>query len=150
MAHRIACHTLFDITKTGVLNRARPADDIVDINQWANQRASQCNLDTIIQIISLRSQPDNTTVPVKTSLDLSTKHNFGLDYKSGLTNVWSFDFEVQNASVFNEGDDPLGALYNDCQGVPMVITIYQLKNLELMLDTTNEKRNIYFVKYTHE
>lgn len=150
MSHRISCHTLFDITKTGVLNRARPADDIVDINQWANQRASQCNLDTIIQIISLRSQPDNTTVPVKTSLDLSTKHNFGLDYKSGLTSVWSFDFEVQNASVFNEDDDPLGALYNDCQGVPMVITIHQLKNLELMLDTTNEKRNIYFVKYTHE
>lgn len=150
MSHRISCHTLFDITKTGVLNRARPADDIVDINQWANQRASQCNLDTIIQIISLRSQPDNTTVPVKTSLDLSTKHNFGLDYKSGLTYVWSFDFEVQNASVFNEDDDPLGALYNDCQGVPMVITIHQLKNLELMLDTTNEKRNIYFVKYTHE
>jgi hypothetical protein len=32
----------------------------------------------------------------------------------------------------------------------MVNTKNQLKSLELMLDTTNEKRNIYFVKYSNE
>jgi hypothetical protein len=63
MSHRIACYTLFDITKTGILNRARPADDVTDFNLWSDQRASQCNLDTLLQVISLRSQPDNSTIP---------------------------------------------------------------------------------------
>jgi hypothetical protein len=81
---------------------------------------------------------------------LSDTHNFGTQYNKGLTYVWSFDFEVQNSSVFDDGDNTLGALYNDCQGVPMVNTKNQLKSLELMLDTTNEKRNIYFVKYSNE
>ena len=150
MSHRIACYTLFDITKTGILNRARPADDVTDFNLWSDQRASQCNLDTLLQVISLRSQPDNSTIPLAQSLNLSDTHNFGTQYNKGLTYVWSFDFEVQNSSVFDDGDNTLGALYNDCQGVPIVNTKNQLKSLELMLDTTNEKRNIYFVKYSNE
>jgi len=150
MSYRIACHTLFDITKTGVLNRARPADDVTDIDKWVNQRASQCNYDTILQVISLRAQPDNSTSPIETIVDLSKKHMFGNVFTKGKTSMWSFDFEVQNESVFNDGDSPLGALEIDCQGVPMVNTINQLKNLDLMLDVTKEKRNIIFVKYNHE
>ena len=149
MAHRIACFTLFDITKTGVLNRARPPDD-VDFDLWINQRASQCNFDTILQIVSLRAQPDNMTMPVRTVLDLSQNHSFGLNYNTGSTFTWTFDFEVQNISVFNDGTDILGSLYSDSQGVPMVTTTNQLKNLELILDVTKQKRNIYFVKYNYE
>ncbi len=150
MSNRIACHTLFDITKTGVLNRARPADDVEDIDMWINQRASQCNYDTILQVISLRSQPDNATAPVVVEIDLSKEHEFGTNYNNGYATFWSFDFEVQNGSVFHDGDDSLGSLNTDCQGVPMVLTNNLYKDLDPMLDVTKEKRNIYFVKYNNE
>jgi hypothetical protein len=150
MSCRITCFTLFDITKTGVLNRAKPADDIEDFNLWVSQRASQCNYDTILQVISLRSQPDNPTTPIIHEIDLSTDHKFGTDYNTDYASIWSFDFEVQNGSVFDDGSDSLGSLYSDCQGVPMVMTPNQYRNLDPMLDITKEKRNIYFVKYTNE
>jgi hypothetical protein len=148
MSCRITCFTLFDITRTGVLNRARPSDDVTDVNLWLSQRASQCNLDTILQVISLRAQPDNPTNPSCENIELS-KCDFGNQYK-GFAKVWRFEFEVQNASVFDDGNDPLGSLYNDCQGVPMVSTANQINKLDLILDTTKEKGNIYFVKYKHE
>jgi hypothetical protein len=146
--HRISCHTLFDITRTGILNRARPGDDIDNVNEWYRQRNTQCNFDTILQVISLRSQPDITGYPKKLEINFKSNHMFGSDFNIDLiVPVWTFDFEIQHPSVFHDSIQELGYLYKDCQGVPMVKCDTHYYNLGTNLDVTNEKRNIYFVKY---
>ena len=62
MSFRIECYTLFDITQTGVLNRSRPVDG-QDLDQWVHKRNTQANFDTLLQIISLRSQPEIVSSP---------------------------------------------------------------------------------------
>ena len=61
MNQRIACYTLFDITHTNVLNRSKP--NIDDPEEWIKQRNSQANLDTILQCLGLRSQPELVIYP---------------------------------------------------------------------------------------
>lgn len=146
MTHRLTCFTLFDITQTGVLNRARPGVEVTDVNQWISQRNTQCNLDTIVQVISLRGQPENITSPIK--IKVADNHSFGSSYKQiEKYSCWTFDFEVQHSSVFEDGIESLGALYKDCQGVPMITTSMQHPKLPNFLDVTNFLKNIYFVKY---
>lgn len=147
MSHRIACFTLFDITNTGVLNRAKPGDDITNVTEWFKKRNTQCNFDTILQVISLRSQPDVSSYPKETKLAHISNSKFGLIYTDKKIPVWTFDFEVQHASVFEDGVEELGYLYKDCQQVPMVKCETQWPYIGTNLDITNEKRNIYFVKY---
>jgi hypothetical protein len=147
MSHRIACYTLFDITRTGTLNRAKPGDDVTDINQWLRKRNTQCNFDTILQVVSLRSQPDVSCDPKQLRLSEVKNSRFGALYKEKNIPVWTFDFEIHHASVFEDGIEELGYLYKDCNDVPMVKCDTQYHLLGTNLDITNEKRNIYFVKY---
>ena len=151
MNHRLACYTLFDITQTGVLNRARPNADVKDVDQWVYQRNTQCNFDTILQIISLRGQPDILTHPKKVEICLYENSKFGYLYQDkNAYNCWTFDFEVQHSSVFEDGIEELGFLYKDCQGVPMIKCGTEYSKMNAFLDIQNPTRNIYFVKYTHE
>lgn len=147
MSHRIACYTLFDITKTGVLNRARPSSDVTDNNDWFRKRNTQCNFDTILQVISLRAQPDVLKDPIMKLYDLKTIDYFGYTIQDKNVPVWTFDFEVQHSSVFNDGLSDLGYLYKDCEGVPMIRCDSQYHGLNENLDVTSEMRNIYFAKY---
>jgi hypothetical protein len=148
MNHRIACYTLFDITQTGILNRARPTSD-QDYQDWLLKRNTQCNFDTILQAISLRSQPEIITFPVKKHTNLKNTE-FGLVYKNTYKDdvvVWEFDFEVHHASVFQDDADELGCLYKDVQDVPMIVCGTEIPNLVSFLDTTKDFKNIFFVKY---
>lgn len=147
MSHRIACYTLFDITKTGVLNRARPSNDVTDNNDWFRKRNTQCNFDTILQVISLRAQPDVTRDPQMKIMDLNAIEYFGYIFKDKDAPVWTFDFEIQHSSVFEDGIEEMGALYKDCEGVPMIKCDSQWVNSGDKLDITSETRNIYFAKY---
>jgi len=148
MSHRIACYTLFDITKTGILNRARPGEDTIDTNEWYRNRNTQCNFDTILQVVSLRAQPDVVTDPRKFMIKLNENSKFGYIYKDKLeVPCWTFDFEVQHPAVFEDGIEELGSLYRDCQGVPMIRCDTQWHKLSTFLDSEIATRNIYFVKY---
>jgi hypothetical protein len=148
--HRIACYTLFDITKTGVLNRARPGDDVTDTNDWYRKRSTQCNFDTVLQVISLRAQPDIISDPERLEIDLNANTYFGNELKNETVPMWKFMFEVQHQSVFEDGINELGALYKDCSDVPMIQCDSQWHKAGDRLDITMEKRNIYFVKYEYE
>ena len=54
MSYRIRCYTLFDITRTGVLNRKSPAMyNPEELKSWEYKRNTQANYDTILQIINL-------------------------------------------------------------------------------------------------
>ena len=57
---------------------------------------------------------------------------------------WKFTFEISHPSVFNDGITELGALYNDCDGVPMIRCNTEWEKLPTFLDGSPELRNIYF------
>lgn len=140
----ITCYTLFDITQTGVLNRHR-APDQADNTEWFYKRNTQCNFDTILQAINLRSQPEVSRIPKKNKIKFNDFTNFGYLFEDeNEIPCWSFDFTVSHGSVFNDGISELGALYSDCHNVPMIRCGTEWDKLVNKIDTSDELRNIYF------
>lgn len=143
MSHRICCYTLFNITQTGVMNRSKPNEN--EVEGWLLKRNTQCNFDTLLQVISLRSQPEVVKMPTRIQMTSVDFDRFGFIYNGEDDSYcWKFEFEVQHSSVFENGIVSLGALYNDCEGVPMILCNDQLENIPAFLNTTSELRNIYF------
>lgn len=145
MSYRMCCYTLFNITQTGIINRSKPTED--DDGTWLHKRNTQCNYDTILQVVSLRSQPEVVKIPTKINVRLDEFNNFGFFYEQEedkTYDIWKFEFEIHHPSVFENDIDPLGALYNDCEGVPMIKCDGQYEKLSLFLDTSPELKNIHF------
>ena len=122
---KIRCTTTFDITATGVTGYCKPSrlpftdasgQTITSEAEWNQARNQQRNLETITQLLSLRTQIDNVTAPVFTD------------------NRWSFEFEVESDTIFAQADDLLGTLKEDCYGVPMLLSA----------DTALSADNIWF------
>lgn len=146
MSDKFECYTLFDITKTGILNRSRPIDGM-NLEEWVQKRNTQCNFDTILQAISLRSQPENVTNPIKVLLDAANMQKFGFIYSLPERGYcWKFTFEVQHAGVFESESDDLEPLYRDVDEIPMIICGNEISYLPACLDTTPESKNIYFAR----
>lgn len=131
---KYVCKTLFDCSSTGVTGHFRigqipyvdrVGQEIRNINDWNRSRNQQRNFETLLQIISLRSQPERITMPQKTDTG------------------WSFSFEVEAESTFGlDGNpDPFAALYQDCNGVPMIVGLDELQNIDTVLRPTE---NIWF------
>ena len=138
--YRIRCYTLFNITQTGISNRSKPDEDVVD---WVKRRNTQCNFDTILQVISLRSQPDVIKLPTKVTLT-KEYNDFGVSYQDEDIQFWSFEFEIQHPSVFANQISDLGSLYSDCEGVPMLHDDEQHHLCPIFLNISLELRHIYF------
>jgi hypothetical protein len=146
MSFRITCYTLFDITQTGVLNRSRPLDD-ENYSGWVYKRNTQANFDTILQVINLRSQPEIVDSPKKIDIRFDEFEHFGFLFQQEQDIVypcWTFEFDIQHYSVFDDGESELGALYNDCHNVPMILCGSEWNKLPNFLDTSPELKNIYF------
>jgi len=149
MSYTITCYTLFDITQTNVLNRHRPDMD----NEFRYKRNTQSNFDTVQQAISLRSQPEIVRIPEKTLIQFDKFTEFGFLFEQEENETypcWSFDFNVQHPSVFYNGVNELGALYNDCDRVPMIKCHTEWDKLPTFLDGSDELRNIYFKVLTND
>jgi hypothetical protein len=132
--------------QTGILNRAKPSSEI-DYEEWLFKRNTQCNFDTILQAISLRSLPEVTVYPTKKNIKFS-ETKFGTafsDYKKIV--VWYFEFSIQSISVYTDDENELGALIKDIQGVPMIKFSDDYKDLVPFLNVSKELCNTYFVKY---
>jgi|TARA_B110000238_G_C15911328_1_gene346403 hypothetical protein len=145
----ITCFTLFDITNTNVLNRAKPVGDNVDL--WKVQRNSQANFDTILQCISLRGTPDILHYPHHMSQNntQTPENHFGFLIEQEQQKdfwYWKFDFRVQSNSVFTDEVDSLGYLTKDCHEIPMIKCGTECLELPNFLDTTPELNNIYFME----
>jgi hypothetical protein len=123
MRQRIRCYTLFNVTQTGVLNR-RP-NVTVDAAQELLKKM-QCNFDTIIQVLSLRCQPEDIT---NTKTKTENKQTW-----------YFFDFTAPE-SVFSDSYTTFGALLDDCQNVPM-LSIDKFK--EHTLNSLGKHPNIKF------
>ena len=148
----IRCYTLFDIRGTGVSSR-RPPNDLVDdkLIEWNKNRNRQVNLDTLLQVISLRSQPEHITQVESFTVNFKTFNNFGFLFEEDEDQLgFKFDFSVNHKDVFDDGINNLGALYQDCDGVPMILMGAEWEKLPNFLDTTPELRNIYFEVISNE
>lgn len=144
MSFKVSCYTLFDITQTGVINRSKPSTD-EDPVVWLAKRNTQCNFDTILQVVSLRSQPEDISTPKVKQINLSDFENFGFLLENDESiKCWEFSFTIHHPSVFNDGITELGSLYSDCDRVPMIKTEGIWDKLPSFLDSSDELRNIYF------
>ena len=115
MTLQVRCTTRFDITVTEVRNnfsRSRlPFHDatnklINDTTAWNRARNQQRNWETINQVISLRTLPENITV--------SRKIN------NADQAWWTFEFSVEQPASIESNGNPVGLLAQDCNGVPML------------------------------
>jgi hypothetical protein len=140
MTNKIKCYTLFDITKTNVRQRNKIPEG-VDLKKYIYQRNTQVNLDTILQVISLRAQPEMITEVTKhTSNDFT---EFGFMFSQEEMNYWEFVFEVNHISVF-DNEIQFGYLYLDCDNIPMVKCGTEVENITDFLNISPELKNIHF------
>lgn len=141
---KIRCRTLFDITNTNQSNRRGLLENEPD-RDAVKQRMQQANFETILQVISLRSQPENITQPQKTTTALGKNSDWGRAYHTKKPiNCWEFEFTVNYKQVFANEQGKLGALLQDCRGVPMIKDLGEWTCIENTLNTSDDLRNIIF------
>ena len=119
---RISVSTYFDCTATGTTGHFRqaqlPMTDNADqtINNehdWVNSRNQQRNFETLIQLVSLYTQPLNIEVPT---------------YNSN-THLWTFEFDIEFPGIFATEDDSLGLLKQYAQDIPMIIGLNESQKM---------------------
>jgi hypothetical protein len=140
---RIRCLTLFDITKTGI--GRRQAATIEDTVKYNKARSQQINFETVLQIISMRCQPEQITDPQKTEI-IPTEQYWGYLYCNAKQKIpqWEFRFVVEQKEVFFNGIHELGNLYSDADGVPMIIKLEEWDKLSTQINISTELKNIHF------
>lgn len=148
----IKCHTLFDITNTGILTRRTPINLSPEQTiTYENNRKKQHNFDTLLQIIGLRTQPEDISSPQQYTTEFKNNNIFGFLFEDEESQpAWNFTFSISYHGVYNDGINELGGLYNDCDGVPMLKIGEEWDKLPNFLDTTPELRNIYFEVISNE
>ena len=81
----------------------RNGQRIVNEQQWNRARNQQRNFESILQLVSLFTQPLNVSWPCC--------HG----------DSWTFEFDIEYQSVFADQHDPLGLLKKHSQGIPMIL-----------------------------
>ncbi len=129
---KILCKTLFDCTSTGTTGTFRPSviptqdrsgRQLQSQQDWNYSRNQQRNWETLLQIIQLRSQVEILDPAVR-------QHDH-----------WSFVFAVELDNVYGEG---LSALYQDAQGVPMLVGLGEQSQPTKALMCSGPQQNIWF------
>lgn len=132
---QIRCRTTFDISHTGTTGHFKPSQipfndraggKIVDLLSWTRSRNQQRNLETITQILQLRTQIFDVTQP--------TEHN----------GYWEFEFTVEFEGIYQLGQDLFGILKQDCEGVPMITGLSEKYTLTPRLTIDGSQQNIWF------
>ena len=102
--------TLVDVTDTGVI-RSRPGKE--------KERNQQRNWETLIQVLSLRTPPQEIDGPYINEYEITSDSIFGEMYQ-GKHLVWHFSFGVEAVNVFKNSKSEYGLLYEDFSEVPIV------------------------------
>lgn len=131
----IRCRTIFDVTQTGITGHFKPSQipfadhagtKITDLASWNRSRNQQRNLETITQLLQLRTQIFDLTVPTKAK------------------GYWSFEFSVEFEGIYQQDQDTFGILKQDCEGVPMLAGLDEEYTLTPVLTTDGSQQNIWF------
>lgn len=139
---KIRTYTLFDITRTNV--RTRRHGETVHDASLIRQSNQQTNFETVLQIIGISSQPEDITDPEKEMKQLNSGM-WGTDYDKKIrVPVWSFDFTVNYQEVFSIGNNSLGKLLQDCQGVPMITDLDEYSLIQNIMSVLSHDKNIHF------
>ena len=149
--NKVVCYTLFDCTATGILNHAKvtqlPLTDqqgntILDQAALTRARNQQRNWETLTQLISLRTQVTVYSLPQ--ILQDASVAMLGLNRRS--SKIWTFEFGSEFASIYDISGEPLAALTQDCDGVPLITGLGEgIENLEPVIRTTGAVINTKFV-----
>jgi hypothetical protein len=119
--------------------------DEVQLATWQLNRNRQVNFDTLLQVINLRSQPEDTSTVITEKINFKEFSKFGFLFEGEEDQaMFSFTFSINHKNVFDDGITNLGALYSDCDGVPMIKIGTEWDKLPNFLDTSPELSNIYF------
>ena len=147
-------YSLVDITKTGILSQYNssipPLVDsvgyIIDSSDtWLFSRNRQRNWETIIQVISLRSQPIILNEPELLANQSLKNYQFGKAYSGNKFNVWVFSFGVENGSVYGNSENELYWLEQDMNNIPIITGLTETESHEpRTLNCFGSNRNIYF------
>jgi hypothetical protein len=131
------CQTLFDITATGVTGHFKSSripfvdhagQNITDTEQWNRSRNQQRNWETITQILSLRTQLFLLSTPIPDQAGTR----------------WMFEFETESDGIYGPELDPVQVLREDADGVPMLLELDNMPELDPYLVTSGAKQNIWF------
>ena len=137
----IEVYTHFDCTATGTKSYRKLQSGYVDTtgtaitttDQWNTSRNKQRNWETILQCVSLQTQPLNVTDP---QIIRRNEHK-----------VWTFNFSIHHRDIFNNGNDQLGVLKEAVHGVPMIVGLdetYKDGFILPYLIAKGENKNISF------
>ena len=102
--------TLVDITATGITKNI-PGKELL--------RNQQRNWETVLQVLSLRTQPHITHPPQECTL-YKESNAFGNFFNSP-QKAWQFYFYAEHPEVYMLDSDPVGNLLKDFEQVPVII-----------------------------
>jgi hypothetical protein len=151
-------HTLFDISKTGVLKTYSadiPAflddsDQLVrNQSEWNRSRNQQRNWETIMQLIGMRSQPIMLETPVK--IQNCDIHALGMSSKlEPLQTVWVTSFATEHAEIYASITDPVGLLKKESHLVPMIAGLKETVNFDqnCLITLGDDKNTIFSINNT--
>lgn len=123
------------------------AHTLIDISDGKSALQEQ-NLNTLIQVVSLRANPLQIETTLLGNQDLS-EYNFGEDF-GGNHNVWKFVFKVEQQDIFINKNGELGGLEDDVHNCPIINDLMESCKINpAVFDSKNPKtKNIYFIKET--
>lgn len=133
---RYSLYTLVDVSKTDVTQHT---------DEWVTERNQQRNLDTALQLISLRTQPTDVK-HFKPVIEDLVNHSFGTSYQ-GEHKVWRIDWSTEYDRVYTKGPDRYGVLKDDFNQSPITLNLNETATPEQALFyPSGPFKNIYFIQ----
>ena len=132
-------YSLVDITATGVIRGGIDKD---------TERNQQRNWETVVQCLSLRTQPTILQLPEVTIIDNHGLFDFGEFYNNQPQKMWSWLWTVEKAGIYDFTDKPLGGLLQDLEQVPIITGLTETAKFMLpIFYPYGSIRNIYIERY---
>lgn len=131
--------TLVDITATGVI-RSGIGQDL--------ERNQQRNFETVLQVLSLRTQPHIINRPRIVDLnEFTVKLCFG-EFYTDPQRAWQCEFTADFVDAYRTEDGPLGGLITDFKEVPVITGLTETAKFMLpIFYTTGAIKNIHFIQF---
>lgn len=142
---KIECYCLFDIEVTGVTGHVKNVTFpwttktgliINDEQKLSEARNRQRNFDTLIQLISMRTQMFDIENPrIVTEINNPFK---------GHDRCWMFSFEIEPQAQWLVDDDDFWLLKQDSDGTPMITGLGESSEISSVIDATGDRPNIIY------